>query len=236
MKRRSLLQLGLVALAVPARASKKRWAMVIDERKCASHPDCKACAQACHRAHNVPALRDARHEVKWIWKEPFENVFPDRVNAWSPPATRERPTLVMCNHCENPPCVRVCPTQATWKRGDGIVMMDQHRCIGCRYCIAACPYGARSFNFEDPAPALAERTDYPTRTRGVVEKCTFCAERIADGAKPLCVEACAAVGCNALTFGDAADPSSEVSALLRSTDVARRHPELGTSPNVFYVL
>jgi Fe-S-cluster-containing dehydrogenase component len=234
MKRRALLQLGLVALAVPARASKRRWAMVIDERKCASRPECNACSTACHRAHNVPSLADKRHEVKWIWKERFENVFPDRVTAYTPAATRERPTLVMCNHCDNPPCVRVCPTEATWKRADGIVMMDQHRCIGCRYCITACPYGARSFNFEDPV--LTERTDYPARTRGVVEKCTFCAERIADGLKPLCVEACAASGCCALTFGDAADPDSEVSKLLRSTDVARRHPELGTSPHVFYVL
>ncbi len=90
MKRRSFLQLGLVALSVPAYAQKKRWAMVIDERKCAARPDCNACATACHHAHNVPAMADKRHEVKWIWKERFENVFPDRVNAWTPAAARRR--------------------------------------------------------------------------------------------------------------------------------------------------
>ena len=232
MKRRAFL--GLVVLAVPAaRASqKKRWAMVIDERKCKG--DCVKCIDACHQAHNVPSLKDPRHEVKWLWKEKYEDVFPDRVTPYTPASVRERLTMVTCNHCDNPPCVRVCPTQATFQREDGIVMMDEHRCIGCRYCIAACPYGARSFNFEDPRPALgASLSDYPTRTRGVVEKCTFCAERVDAGKLPLCVEACDS---GALTFGDVNDPDSAVSKLLRSADVARRRPELGTQPHVFYVL
>ncbi|HEY6099373.1 MAG TPA: 4Fe-4S dicluster domain-containing protein, partial [Anaeromyxobacter sp.] len=143
----------------------------------------------------------------------------------------------LCNHCENPPCVRVCPTQSTWKREDGLVMMDMHRCIGCRYCVVACPYGARSFNFEDPRPHVAaEPADYPTRTKGVVEKCTFCSERLAAGQRPLCVEACEGIGCGALVFGDAGDPSSAVTALLRDNGVARRKAELGTSPHVFYIL
>jgi Fe-S-cluster-containing dehydrogenase component len=239
MRRRQFLEaagLGLVALRVSAQTQRRRWAMVIDERKCATRPDCHACIDACHTAHNVPHLQDPRHEVKWIWKERFDGVFADRVSPYTPAAAKERPTLVLCNHCDNPPCVRVCPTEATWKRPDGIVMMDQHRCIGCRYCVAACPYGARSFNFEDPQPALATRTDYPTRTKGVVEKCTFCAERLAVGQRPLCVEACEATGCGALVFGDAGDPGSQVSALLRSSELARRRPELGTSPHVFYVL
>jgi molybdopterin-containing oxidoreductase family iron-sulfur binding subunit len=102
--------------------------------------------------------------------------------------------------------------------------------------VVACPYGARSFNFEDPRPYVAAPVDFPTRTKGVVEKCTFCAERLAAGQRPLCVEACEGIGCGALVFGDASDPGSAVSALLRDNDVARRRPELGTSPHVFYVL
>ncbi|HSB18395.1 MAG TPA: 4Fe-4S dicluster domain-containing protein [Anaeromyxobacteraceae bacterium] len=256
MRRRSFLKLaglgvagaagGPVAQALsraaraepaPGALQGKRWAMVVDEKKCLGREGCQACIQACHRAHNVPAMPDPRHEVKWVWKEPFRNVFPERVTPYLPAAASERPTMVLCNHCDNPPCVRVCPTQATWKRADGLVMMDMHRCIGCRYCVVACPYGSRSFNFEDPRPHLAgEPTDYPTRTKGVVEKCTFCAERLAAGQRPLCVEACEGIGCGALVFGDAGDPGSAVSSILRQNDVARRKPELGTSPHVFYLL
>jgi len=221
----------------PGASSGKRWAMVIDERKCLTRQGCQACIQACHRGHNVPAMEDPRHEVKWVWKEQFGNVFPGQVTPYTPAAQRERPTVVLCNHCDNPPCVRVCPTQATWKRPDGIVMMDEHRCIGCRYCITGCPYGARSFNWVDPRPHLAgEPVDYPTRTKGVVEKCTFCSERLAVGKRPLCVEACEGIGCGALVFGDVADPTSAVSALVRGNPVARRKPEIGTSPHVFYIL
>ncbi len=215
----------------------KRWAMVIDEQKCLTRGGCDVCIRACNKAHNIPAMPDARHEIKWIWKERHENVFPETVSPYTPAAVKERPTVVMCNHCENPPCVRVCPTGATWKRPDGLVMMDQHRCIGCRYCITGCPYGARSFNFEDPHPYVPrEPADYPTRTKGVVEKCTFCAERLALGKRPACVEACEGIGCGALVFGDLGDPGSAVSALVRDQHVTRRKPELGTSPHVFYVL
>jgi Fe-S-cluster-containing dehydrogenase component len=221
----------------PAALRGKRWAMVVDQRKCLARENCQACIQACHRAHNVPAMKDPRHEVKWVWKEQLAHVFPERVTPYTPAAVKERPTMVLCNHCDNPPCVRVCPTQATWKRADGVVMMDEHRCIGCRYCIAGCPYGARSFNFVDPRPAIAgEPTDYPTRTKGVVEKCTFCSERLAVGRRPLCVEACEGIGCGALVFGDAGDPASAVAALLRGGEVVRRKPGLGTSPHVFYLL
>jgi molybdopterin-containing oxidoreductase family iron-sulfur binding subunit len=254
MRRRNFLQLAGLSLAgavpvaralagaartepAPAALRGKRWAMVVDERKCLTKPECQACVEACHRVHNVPAMKDPRHEVKWLWKERFADVFPERVTPYLPAEVRERSTMVLCNHCDNPPCVRVCPTQATWKRPDGIVMMDEHRCIGCRYCITGCPYGARSFNFEDPRPYIrGEPTDYPTRTKGVVEKCTFCSERLADGLRPACVEACDAANVGALVFGDAADPGSAVSALLRGHDLARRKPTLGTSPHVFYIL
>jgi len=192
---------------------------------------CNTCIQACHRAHNVPRIPDPRHEIKWLWKEPFRNLFgPEAV----PAVAQNRLSLALCNHCDNPPCTRVCPTAATWKRADGIVMMDWHRCIGCRYCMAACPYGSRSFNFVDPKPYLAAAApDFPRRTKGVVEKCNFCEERLALGKSPLCVEACPE---RALVFGDLNNPQSEVRRLLDSRFAIRRHTELGTRPSVFYVV
>jgi molybdopterin-containing oxidoreductase family iron-sulfur binding subunit len=209
-----------------------RWAMVVDSGKCVRKDGCSECISACHKAHNVPAIHDALHEVKWIWKEPFANVFPSQEGTYTEAAFQDRPVMVLCNHCANPPCVRVCPTQATWKRQDGIVMMDYHRCIGCRYCVAACPYGSRSFNWFDPRPYIpALNADFPTRTKGVVEKCNFCEERLALGQPPACVAACPE---KALVFGNLADPKSELRQLLQSRYTIRRRPELGTQPNVFY--
>ena len=113
-------------------------------------------------------------------------------------------------------------------------MMDEHRCIGCRYCMAACPYGARSFNWSAPRPFLRTIDPaYPTREKGVVEKCTFCNERLARGGQPACVEVCPF---KAMVFGDAADPSSAVAQLLQARHAFRRKPELGAGPNVFYIL
>jgi Fe-S-cluster-containing dehydrogenase component len=210
----------------------KRWAMVIDPHKCLEKKDCTACIEACDHAHNVPSIPNRKHEVKWIWEEPFGDAFPGQEDALVDLALTSKPILVLCNHCDNPPCVRVCPTQATWRRDDGIVMMDWHRCIGCRYCMAGCPYGSRSFNFEDPRPYIAEITpDFPTRSKGVVEKCTFCDERIDRGQLPACVEACKE---KALAFGDLNDPDSEVRRLIRARYALRRKPELGTRPSVLY--
>jgi molybdopterin-containing oxidoreductase family iron-sulfur binding subunit len=215
-------------------AAGTRWAMVIDPQKCLEAGPCTKCIDACHRAHNVPAKTDDAHEVKWIWKEPFDHAFPSLDPAYLPDALRDKPVMVLCNHCENPPCVRVCPTQATWKRTDGVVMMDWHRCIGCRYCMAACPYGSRSFNWSDPRPSIPNLTaDFPTRTKGVVEKCTFCEERLARGEAPLCVEACPA---RALVFGNLNDPKSEVRSLLHTRFALRRKAELGTQPAIYYIV
>ena len=147
---------------------------------------------------------------------------------------QDKPFVVFCNHCDRPPCVRVCPTQATWKREDGIVMMDWHRCIGCRYCMAACPYGSRSFNWQDPRPFIRNLTaEFPTRSRGVVEKCTFCAERLAVGKAPACVAACEP---GALVFGDLEDPGSELRKVLSTNFTLRRKAELGTIPEVYYIV
>ncbi|MGO9614070.1 MAG: sulfate reduction electron transfer complex DsrMKJOP subunit DsrO [Dissulfurispiraceae bacterium] len=214
----------------------KRWAMVIDMSKFKTEDDYRRVIDVCHRIHNVPDIGNPKSEVKWIWKEEYENVFPsqDFGNQYVEESLRNKPFLVLCNHCDNPPCVRVCPTQATFKRkSDGIVMMDMHRCIGCRFCMAACPFGARSFNFQDPRPFLKEMNpEFPTRTKGVVEKCTLCYERLAIGLIPACVEA----SNGAMAFGDLKDPNSEVRKLLRDNYTIRRKPELGTLPSVFYVI
>ncbi|MEW6367506.1 MAG: sulfate reduction electron transfer complex DsrMKJOP subunit DsrO [Acidobacteriota bacterium] len=218
----------------PAQLTARRWAMVIDPKKCLEKPGCTDCIKACHYYHNVPSMANPKDEIKWIWEEPFEHAFLDQENEFAPESLKERPILVFCNHCDKPPCVRVCPTKATWKREDGIVMMDWHRCIGCRYCMVACPYGSRSFNWRDPRPFVKEvYLDFPTRTRGVVEKCNFCEERLAKGLLPACVDACKQ---KALVFGDLEEEHSEVRELLRARFSIRRKPILGTSPQLYYLV
>jgi Fe-S-cluster-containing dehydrogenase component len=238
ISRQTFLRLsGLSCFALATRkligaVTRTRWGMAVDTAKCLKQPNCTKCIAACHQAHNVPAIPEPRHEVRWIWKEPFERAFRNQEDEYS--AVRAAPVMVFCNHCDNPPCARVCPTEATWKREDGIVMMDWHRCIGCRYCIAACPYGSRSFNWLDPRPYIhGPNPEFPTRTKGVVEKCTFCTERLAAGRPPACVEACPE---KALVFGNLADPQSGIRDLLRSRRHIRRKPELGTQPQVFYIV
>ncbi len=213
----------------------KRWAMVVDLTKCKTNEGCRDCIEACHVTHNVPNFDNPKDEIKWIWTEPYEHTFPGQENEYMKDKLAHSDVLVLCNHCDNPPCCRVCPTQATWKReSDGIVMMDWHRCIGCRYCVAACPYGSRSFNWFDPRPVLGElNEEFPTRTRGVVEKCTFCEKRLAEGKQPACVEACPE---NALIFGDLEDPHSEIREILRTRFSIRRKPNLGTQPQVYYIV
>ena len=215
----------------------KRWAMVIDIKKCKKE-ECTDCIDACNRVHNIPDFENPKDEVKWIWHEPYEKAFPSDEHKYLDEYVEEslsgKPFVVLCNHCDNPPCVRVCPTKATFKREDGIVMMDYHRCIGCRFCMAACPYGSRSLNWRDPRPFIKKiNPKYPTRTRGVVEKCDLCAERLAEGLIPACVEACKE---KAMVFGDLEDPNSEVRELLRTHHTIRRKPQLGTRPQVYYIV
>ncbi len=156
--------------------------------------------------------------------------------------------------CDNPPCVQVCPAQATYRRDDGIVVQNFRRCIGCKYCIIACPYGVRSFNYKDPSEQGYDRPDlppdradkgvwpYPHRVHGVVEKCTFCFHRIdqatREGKKvgedivPACAEACPA---RAIDFGDLDDPESKVSQLLATRQSFRLRESMDTQPKVFYL-
>lgn len=213
----------------PVGESKHRWAMVIDQAKCIG---CGYCTLACR------ATNDVRAGMEWnvvLHDEPLADG----------PVFLPRP----CMHCENPPCAEVCPVGATYKRADGLVIMDYDRCIGCRYCEVACPYGARVFNWEkfdganDAVPAWGS-PEVPRRPRGVPEKCSFCAQRIDRGlamgltpgedrrATPACVNSCP-VG--ARIFGDLNNPNSQVSQWLRENASYRLREDLGTGPRVYYL-
>jgi molybdopterin-containing oxidoreductase family iron-sulfur binding subunit len=213
----------------------KRLGLVFNMQKCREKDNCSKCMQACHKVHNVPEIADQKHEIKWIWKEQYKHAFPTQNHEFISDNAKNSPSVVLCNHCEHPPCVDVCPTQATFKREtDGVVMMDFHRCIGCRYCMAGCPYGARSFNWKEAKPHIKEiNPKFPVRTKGVVEKCNLCAERIAKNQVPACVEACEA---KAIIFGDLNDPNSEIRNVLSEKDTIRRKPHLHTMPNVYYIM
>jgi len=213
----------------PSGSSPHQWAMVIDQNKCEG---CGYCTLAC-RAHN-----DIPPEISW-----------NRVAA---ACEIDGQTIYLarpCMQCEDAPCVSVCPVKASYYRPDGIVMMDYDRCIGCRYCEVACPYNARAFNWEEftgdnPAVPTWGTPEVERRPRGVVEKCSFCFNRIDRGiaqgltpgvdpeATPACVVNCP-VGCR--TFGDLNDPESEVSKLLATHVTHRLREDLGTNPRVYYI-
>jgi molybdopterin-containing oxidoreductase family iron-sulfur binding subunit len=217
-------------------SSGERLGMVIDARNL-TDADFTRMIDACHSIHNVPTLipekNDVKNEIKWLWTDTYNHTFPEQINEYHPDSLREKEFPLLCNHCDKPPCVRVCPTQATFRSKNGIVAQDPHRCIGCRFCMAACPYGSRSFNYVDPRLYLIKRNpDFPTRTMGVVEKCTFCVERLAKGLQPACVVESG----GALVFGNLADAHSEVRKILSTHFTLRRKPTLGTMPSVFYVI
>lgn len=211
--------------------SHHRWVMVIDQAKCVG---CDQCLNACHAYNDTPP------DISWSRV--------DRVGTTTSGEGVFRP--VPCMHCDDAPCVEICPVAATYQRSDGVVMMDYDRCIGCRYCQLACPYGARSFNwdaFTEPNPAVPTygHPEVARRPRGVMEKCTFCHQRIDRGlaiglkpgidpaATPACVVACTY---GARIFGDLNDPHSPVSVALRERpDAYRLREELGTEPRVYYL-
>ena len=239
----AMMGLPLRAAAAFARVSDApRWGLVVDMRRFAD-PECAdRAAKACHATHNVPVIPHTTgpngpdQSLVWMHVMPLSRVFPGPETPHLPEDLRQKLETTglpaLCNHCDNPPCVRVCPTGATFKCAAGTVAQDPHRCIGCRYCMAACPYGARSFNFRDPIPFVASpNPDYPFRKRGMVEKCTFCPERIAKGLEPHCVAAVP----DALIFGDLRDPGSPPRRLLAERTAWRRKAHLGTEPAVYYV-
>ena len=144
---------------------------------------------------------------------------------------------VQCFHCQEAPCVKACPTKATWMEPDGIVVVDYDWCIGCRYCIAACPYYGRRFNWNDPVVPVSEMTRKQhylgnrMRARGQMEKCTFCVQRSRDGKLPACVDACPT---GARVFGNLLDPKSEIRFVLKHKKVFRLKEDLGTDPKYWY--
>jgi Fe-S-cluster-containing dehydrogenase component len=219
-----------VSASSGAGESEHHWALVIDLDLCTG---CNYCTYACQ------ASNDTAPDITW------NAVYLDR-EAFTREVYIPRP----CMHCEHAPCVDVCPVKATYHRPDGLVAMDYGRCIGCRYCQVACPYAARYFNWEandQPNPMVPEwgRPEVERRPRGVVEKCTFCAQRLDAGleaglrpgvdaaASPACANICP-VG--ARTFGDLNDPDSKVSRLLATRESIVLREELGTHPRVHYLL
>ncbi len=225
---------GEITSGLDADGKEKQWGLVINVTKLNSLGVMDKIATACHTAHNVPNTGDTKTEIKWIWSVSFEEAFSDIDSEYTSDQMKSMQYPVLCNHCTDPACVQVCPTQATFKRSDGIVSMDYHRCIGCRFCMGACPYGARSLNFSDPRLYLDDsdiNPDYPTRSKGVVEKCMFCSERIDKGQLPLCVEASE----GSILFGDLKDSSSDVRKALANAFSIRRRVEVGTGPNVYYI-
>ena len=188
----------------PAIAStgKQQWAMLIDVRKCIG---CQACTVSCIQENAVP---------EGSFRTVVSTYSVKLTDSAQPAGTYVLPRL--CNHCDNPPCIPVCPVGATYKREDGIVAVDGDRCVGCAYCVQACPYDARFINHET----------------NKADKCTFCAHRVDAGLLPACVETC--VG-GARIFGDLNDPESMVHQLLSENKVKVLKPEQGTQPHVFYL-
>jgi len=202
---------------------RRRWGMVIDLTKCVG--GCDDCMTACRAENNVALHGDPRWDIYWLRKV--------RIRSKYSTHAEEKNVLLMCNHCDNPPCAQVCPVQATFKRPDGIVLVDHHRCIGCRYCVISCPYNARAFNFREN-PDWPNK-DYPKRSHGVAESCNFCAHLLDRGQEPACVAACKKKGVGALTVGDLDDPESEVSKLIVAHSPKRLREDLGTEPKVYYI-
>jgi len=222
-----------------------KWGMTIDLDRCTA---CQACVTACQAENNLPPTgpKEAERGRSFTWMEmiPF-------AGEGEHPKVLERLLPRPCFHCENPPCVKVCPVGATFLNEDGIVGQIFSRCIGCRYCTTACPYTARYFNWTEPhwpePMAKALDPDVSVRPKGVVEKCTFCHHRLQnarDNARaenrplepgeytPACVESCPT---KAMVFGDLADPNSEVSKLATSRRAYKLLEDLGTKPKVIYL-
>jgi molybdopterin-containing oxidoreductase family iron-sulfur binding subunit len=207
------------AVAQPAGRAvdpKIRWGLLVDLNKCPA--GCDVCVRACADENGLN--RSDAHESQWIRK----------VSVRDPKSDARREVPVMCQHCANPACVDVCPTGASFKRADGIVLVDRHICIGCRYCMMACPYKARSFVHE---PLENQRPEVP-RGAGTAEGCSLCVHRIDAGRVPACVEACAARAGGAMVFGDLNDPSSAIARAIKTHSTTIR-ADLGLDPAVHYL-
>jgi len=196
----------------------KRWGLLIDANKCSA--DCSACVTACSNENGWKDTGHPETDAQWIRKVTLKNT----------ETGREVTAPVMCQHCETPPCVDVCPTGASFKRSDGIVLVDKHSCIGCRYCMMACPFKARSFVHEP----LNNQKAHAPRGKGTVESCTLCVHRVDEGRIPACVEACNSTGHGAIVFGDLRDPDSDISKRLAEYASVSLRPDLTLNPGVRY--
>jgi tetrathionate reductase subunit B len=196
---------------------KVRWGMLIDTTKCTS--GCTDCVTACNKENGLSGGTKTT-DSQWIRKIEIKEVRTGK--------TQSLP--VMCQHCAQPPCVDVCPTGASFKRADGIVLVDKHTCIGCRYCMMACPYKARSFVHEE----ISNQSPDVPRGKGTVESCTLCVHKVDKGESPACVTACADAGHGAILFGDLNNPESEISRRIRSIQTMQLRADLKLDPGVSY--
>lgn len=190
--------LSSIARAKPdaeAASSEVRWGLLIDSNKCADN--CDKCVTACNDEHNLTGFGRPETDAQWI----------RTVTVRDKKTGHSSHLPMMCQHCAEPPCVDVCPTGASFKRADGIVLVDKHICIGCRYCMMACPYKARSFVHED----ISNQKNYSPRGKGTVESCTLCVHRVDKGETTACAEACPE---KAIVFGNLNDPDSKIAKRL----------------------
>ncbi|MGQ9685359.1 MAG: sulfate reduction electron transfer complex DsrMKJOP subunit DsrO [Thiobacillaceae bacterium] len=195
-----------------------RWGMIIDTTKCAS--GCSDCVTACNEENGLSGATGPQ-DSQWIRKLDIRHL----------KTGVETSLPMLCQHCEHPPCVDVCPTGASMKRADGIVLVDRHICIGCRYCMMACPYKARSFVHE---PLTDQNPEVP-RGKGCVESCTFCVQKVDRGENTTaCVEACNAAGHKAMIFGDLNDPHSEIAQAMNTYATTEVRADLRLNTGVRY--
>ncbi len=214
----SLVELAMAKSDDEAVTSLTRWGLLIDTEKCAT--DCDACVTGCNTEHHLEGFDRPETDAQWIRKLELTDRQTEHV----------RSLPMLCLHCEDPPCVDVCPTGASFKRADGIVLVDKHICIGCRYCMLACPYKARSFVHEN----LSDQASYSPRGKGTVESCTFCVHRVDEDRLPACVEACQGEGYGAMVFGDMNDENSEIAVKLKNEPSRQIRSDLGLNTAVRY--
>ena len=199
-------------------SGKVRWGMLIDTNQCSS--GCDKCVTACNQEHALEQINGPKTDAQWIRKVSLK----DKTTG------RQLSLPLMCQHCASPACADVCPTGASFKRADGIVLVDKHICIGCRYCMMACPYKARSFVHE----TLENQKSYAPRGKGTVEGCTLCVHRVDRGELPACVDACQKAGKSAIIFGDLNDDNSQLSQRLQQVASSQIRADLGLKPGVRY--
>ncbi len=208
----------LSELDVLAGNERIRWGIIVDARRCP--PDCTACVDACAKENALISTGRPNIDPQWIRKLRVTDKATGLVSNFP----------LMCQHCAEAECVKVCPTGATYRRADGIVLINRHKCIGCRYCVVSCPFKVRGFVFEK----VVNQAPGSPRGAGTADGCTMCSHRIDAGGRPACVEACAKVGHNAMVFGNLNDPTAPAAKLVVAFGTTALRPDLLTDPGVRY--